>query len=95
MRKTQGNSVAKKFLVSENIFQLSENEIAGGPMEQVVSGEDILKAEESQMVCYCSKVTKGDILKAIGDGANTLEEIKISTGACTIGRCKDLSPRKR
>lgn len=44
------------------------------------------------MVCYCSQVTKGQIIDAIHDGAKTLADIKRMTGACTIGRCKELNP---
>ena len=55
--------------------------------------EDIRKAPESETVCYCSKVTKADILRAKENGALTLAEIKAATGACTQGRCKEASPR--
>lgn len=57
--------------------------------------EDILMAPLSETVCYCSNVTKGRIMAAIQDGARTLEDIKLSTGACTAGKCKEMSPRKR
>ena len=57
--------------------------------------EDILKAPLNEMVCYCSKVTKGQILAAIQEGARSLEAIKTATGACSMGKCKELSPRKR
>lgn len=57
--------------------------------------ENILDAPEDEMLCYCSGVTKGRILEAIRAGAATLEEVKLATGACTVGKCKELSPRKR
>ncbi len=57
--------------------------------------EDVLKAPDSSIICYCSQVTKGEILDAIAHGAKSLEDIRRMTGACTIGRCKELSPRKR
>ena len=57
--------------------------------------EDILKAPLSESVCDCSNVTKGRIMSAIQEGAHSLEAIKIATGACTVGKCKELSPRKR
>ena len=57
--------------------------------------EDILEAPLNEMVCYCSKVTKGRILAAIQEGARSLEAIKAATGACSMGKCKELSPRKR
>ncbi len=57
--------------------------------------EDILIAPFNELVCYCSNVTKGRIMAAIQEGAHTLEDIKTATGACTAGKCKELSPRKR
>lgn len=48
-----------------------------------------------EIVCYCSKVTKGQILNALGEGAKTLEDIRKMTGACTLGKCKELSPRRK
>lgn len=48
--------------------------------------------ENQEIVCYCSNVTKEQIVDAIYDGAKTLDDIKRMTGACTIGRCKELSP---
>ena len=49
--------------------------------------------DNKEIVCYCSKVTKGHILNALVDGAKTLDDIRKMTGACTLGRCKELSPR--
>jgi NAD(P)H-nitrite reductase large subunit len=57
--------------------------------------EDILMAPLTEVVCYCSNVTKGRITAAIQEGAKSLEDIKIVTGACAVGKCKELSPRKR
>ena len=57
--------------------------------------EDILAAPPGAVVCYCSGVTKGEILRAIAGGARTLAEIRARTGACTVARCKELSPRGR
>jgi len=48
-----------------------------------------------EMICYCSNVPKDEIVKAIENGAKTLDEIRQSTGACTVGRCAELSPRKK
>ena len=48
-----------------------------------------------QIICYCSNVTKGEIVRAIQNGAKTLEDIRAATKACTVGRCKELSPRGR
>ncbi|MBI4797300.1 MAG: (2Fe-2S)-binding protein [Desulfarculus sp.] len=47
------------------------------------------------MVCYCSGVSKGQVLRAMEDGARTLEDIKALTAACTVAKCKELSPRRR
>lgn len=51
--------------------------------------------DDREMVCFCSSVTAGDIRQAMRDGARTLDDIRRMTGACTIGRCKELSPRGR
>lgn len=51
--------------------------------------------QKQDMVCYCSNVTKDDILQALDNGAKTLDDIRNTTGACTLGKCKELSPRKR
>jgi nitrite reductase (NADH) large subunit len=57
--------------------------------------EDIRKAPDSETVCYCSQISKRQILDAKTAGAKTLENIKQMTGACTQARCKETSPRKR
>jgi nitrite reductase (NADH) large subunit len=57
--------------------------------------EDILKAPEAEMVCYCSQVTKAQVLRAMAAGARTLDDIKAATGACTQARCRETSPRRR
>ena len=48
--------------------------------------------KDQEMVCYCSSVTKGQILDALDHGARNLADIQRMTGACTIGRCRELSP---
>lgn len=50
--------------------------------------------EKDEMVCYCNHVTKGQIIGAMDHGARTLNDIRKITGACTKGKCKELSPRK-
>lgn len=47
--------------------------------------------ENQEMVCYCSGVKKGQIIEALDNGAENLADIKRMTGACTIGRCKELN----
>lgn len=57
--------------------------------------DDILAAPPDELVCYCSQVSKGEVLAAMRAGAKTLEDVKRITGACRVGRCKELSPRAR
>ncbi|MFZ5569639.1 MAG: (2Fe-2S)-binding protein [Thermodesulfobacteriota bacterium] len=57
--------------------------------------EDIREAPDTEMVCYCSDVTKGGILRAMARGATSLSEIKAATTACTQGRCRETNPRGR
>lgn len=48
--------------------------------------------EPTEIICYCSNVTKGQILDALRNGAADLSDIKNMTGACTVGRCRELNP---
>ena len=57
--------------------------------------ENILEAPLGETVCWCSAVSKQAILDAVQGGARTMEDIRRMTGACTLGRCKELSPRGR
>jgi len=50
---------------------------------------------QDEIVCYCSNVSKQKIIEAIKDGAKTLQDIRNMTGACTLGKCKELSPKKK
>lgn len=50
---------------------------------------------DEDVVCFCSRVTAGDIRQAKQAGAATMDDIRRMTGACTIDRCKELSPRGR
>lgn len=61
----------------------------------VFLNKDIRSAPDEEMVCYCSGVSKGDILRSIAAGARSLDDIKAATGACTEGRCREKSPRGR
>lgn len=49
---------------------------------------------EEEIICYCSNVTKEQIITALENGAKNLNDIRRMTGACTKGKCKELSPRK-
>ena len=57
--------------------------------------ENIQDAPLEEMVCWCSGVSKQAIIAAIENGASSIDAIRRMTGACTIGRCKELSPRGR
>lgn len=57
--------------------------------------ENILDAPIDETVCWCSSVSKQAILNAIERGARSMDDIRKMTGACTLGRCKELSPRGR
>jgi len=48
-----------------------------------------------EIVCYCSNVSKSKILSAIQNGARTLRDIRDMTSACTLGRCKEFSPKRK
>ena len=50
--------------------------------------------KDDEMICYCSNVTRGQIIEALENGAENLNDIKKMTGACTLRECKTLSPRK-
>ena len=40
--------------------------------------------KNEEIICYCSNVTKGQIIKAMEQGAKTLNDIRKMTGACTL-----------
>jgi len=50
---------------------------------------------QDEIVCYCSNVSKQKIMEAIEGGAKTLQDIRNMTGACTLSKCKEVSPRKK
>ncbi len=47
---------------------------------------------ESQLVCYCSQVTKGAVIEAIRNGASSVQVLQEATGAGVGGNCKKLNP---
>lgn len=47
----------------------------------------------NEVICYCSNVTKKQIIEALDNGAKTLKDIQDITGACTKGLCKELNPK--
>lgn len=50
---------------------------------------------QSEIICYCSNVSRQEIIDAIKNGAKTLRDIRNMTGACTAGKCKELNPKKK
>ena len=46
-----------------------------------------------EIICYCSHVTRQDILDAMDRGARTLADIRKMTGACSIGNCQEMNPK--
>lgn len=49
---------------------------------------------EDEMICYCSNVTRGQIIEALENGTKNLNDIRKMTGACSLRQCKTLSPIK-
>lgn len=54
-----------------------------------------MKGEDAnpKYICYCSRVTEEDIKRAIEDGANTLKDVIIKTGAMKNCNCEINNPR--
>ncbi len=50
---------------------------------------------QNEIICYCSNVSRGKILEAIANRAKSIQDIRNMTGACTLGKCKELSPTKK
>jgi len=50
---------------------------------------------QEEIICYCGGVAKQQIIEAIQNGAETLQDIREMTSACTIGKCKERNPKKR
>ena len=50
---------------------------------------------ENEIICYCSNVSRKRILEAMPNGVKSLQDIRDMTGACTLGKCKELSPTKK
>lgn len=46
-----------------------------------------------EYICYCDKVTKGDIVAAILAGAKTLKEVVAVTGAMAHPNCQGNNPK--
>ena len=50
---------------------------------------------KNETICFCSQVTKQEILQSIKDGAKTLQDIRKMTNACTVGNCENLNPKRK
>jgi len=55
----------------------------------------LLKASDSEVICYCKSVTKGEIINAIKKGAGNLPDIQKMTFANTGNKCKIMNPKGR
>lgn len=51
--------------------------------------------KNNEIICYCSNVSKEQIVSAIQNGAKNIDDIRHMTSACTVGNCKTISPKKR
>ena len=55
---------------------------------------DWKSAPDGEIVCYCRRVTKGQVLQAITVGAGTLKDVMEKTGAGKGRDCAVKNPRK-
>lgn len=51
------------------------------------------KNHNKDYICYCNKVTEQDIINAIENGANTIEDVIKVTGAMKNSNCKVNNPK--
>jgi NAD(P)H-nitrite reductase large subunit len=79
---------------TDKINASKKNLNKGAPVKNNFT-ENILEAPLDEIVCWCSEVSKQSISDAIQNGARNMDDIRRMTGACTQGRCKELSPRSR
>ena len=57
---------------------------------------DVTTLDDTDLICYCTRVNKKSIVDAIDQGATTtLKQIKEMTTACTGDECTTLNPNKR
>lgn len=54
--------------------------------------KDWEKAGLEEVVCFCNNVTKGDIIDAIADGAETLEQVSTFNNAGNGADCAAKNP---
>ena len=48
---------------------------------------------DNEIICYCKNISRDEIKAAINDGAKSLKDIQVKTGACTGNQCKELNPK--
>ena len=49
-------------------------------------------SDGNELICYCLEVKKETVLEAIRNGAQTLQDIKRTTKACTGNQCREKNP---
>lgn len=57
-----------------------------------MTSKELQQLQDNQLICFCSKVSKGTLKSAIIAGACTVKELQESTGAGIGNRCKELNP---
>jgi len=57
--------------------------------------DNVLEAPDEELVCWCAGVSVKGIRDAVKSGARTLKDIRVATGACIKGDCKNNNPRGR
>lgn len=56
---------------------------------------NIMDAPDDEIVCWCVKVTKGQVCDAIAGGSTTLDTLHHQLGILRGKYCADVSPRGR
>lgn len=51
--------------------------------------------KNNEIICYCSNVSREQIVSAIQNGAKSMDDIRNMTSACTIANCTVMNPKKR
>ena len=51
--------------------------------------DEIMK---DKIICYCLNVSEQEIVGAIREGAESLQDIQKTTKACTGNQCKEMNP---
>lgn len=48
---------------------------------------------QNRMICYCSNVSEKEVRDSIENGAKSMKDIREATRACTVGKCREMSPK--